>query len=151
MRFDMGNMTVSTIFSLLLLVKSFFCKTLILLKRDIFCFTCPGKVKMWPKEVKSGIFEFKTSQNFRSSLLRSSIAISGQMGRGCPHPQLRSSMVNSRCWRGSRAKWREGGSVLVPLSNWRADKQVPNRRGLKCKSMETHFLSFHRNKKWVKK
>ena len=43
--------------------------------------TCPGKVKMWPKVVKSDIVIFRVSRSFRLSLLRSSISIRGQMSR----------------------------------------------------------------------
>ena len=37
-------------------------KKKILPKRNIFCLTCPGKVKIWLKVVKSGMFRFKTSK-----------------------------------------------------------------------------------------
>ena len=73
-------------FALSLLVQKLFAKNVIFPERSIFCLTCPGKVKMWTKEVKSYMVRFKTSRSFRLSLLRSSISIRGQSSRGSPPP-----------------------------------------------------------------
>ena len=60
------------------------CKTLILPKSNFF--TCPEKVKMWPKVVKSDMVRFRTPQTSHSSLLRSLLQIGDKQARGCPPP-----------------------------------------------------------------
>ena len=64
--------------------------------------TCPGKVKMWPKVVKSGLVRFKTSLFFCLLLLQGSISIKGQTSRGVATPTPRCSLGwwNRRCGRG---------------------------------------------------
>ena len=79
-------------FSLSSLVQQLFAKSLSSQKRNIF-FTCPGKVKMYPKVVKLGIIRFTTPRSFRLSLMRSSISIRGQTSRGHPPPQVCSRMA----------------------------------------------------------
>ena len=73
------------------------CKKADLLKSNIFSFTYPGKVKMWPKVINSGMVIFKTSQPFRLFLFRSSISIGGQTSRGWRgrggNPGVRSRMA----------------------------------------------------------
>ena len=71
------------------------CKNVDLTKKQHFCWTFPGKVTMRPEVVKSEMVGFKTSQAFRSSLLRNSITIKVQVsweGGGTPH-QARSRMA----------------------------------------------------------
>ena len=53
------------------------CKNVDLTEKQHFCLTFPGKVKMRPKVVKSWMVGFKTSEAFRSLLLRNSITIRG--------------------------------------------------------------------------
>ena len=64
------------------LLQELFAKTLTLLKVNFSCLTCPGKAKMWPKVVKSGMVGFKISQPFCSLLSQSSIVIRGQVNWG---------------------------------------------------------------------
>ena len=73
-------------FSLSLLFQKLFAQTLIFRKGSIVCLTCPGKVKMWPKVVKSGVAIFRTSRTFRLFLLRSSISTRGKRDEGAPSP-----------------------------------------------------------------
>ena len=54
-------------------------KNVDLTKKQHFCLTFPGKVKMRSNVVKSGMVGFRTFQAFRSSLLRNSITIRRQM------------------------------------------------------------------------
>ena len=70
------------------------CKNVDLTKQQHFCLTFPGKVKMRPNVVKSGMVGFRTSQTFRSPLLRNSIIILGanELGGG-GHNQVRSRMA----------------------------------------------------------
>ena len=49
-----------------------------IIEKQLFLFDLPENDKMWPKVVKSSIVEFRTSQIFRSSLMRSSDASRGQ-------------------------------------------------------------------------
>ena len=74
------------------------CKNVDLTKKQHFCLTFPGKVKMRPKVVKSGMVGFRTSQAFRSPLLRNSITIRGQMNWRGWHPTPRCGLG----WRNSR-------------------------------------------------
>ena len=87
-------------FFLSFLVQKLFAKKLIFQKCIIFCLACPGKVKMWPKIVKSGMGRFKTSRSFRWSLLQSSISIRGQASRGVLPPRCGLGWRNRRCGRG---------------------------------------------------
>ena len=70
---------VLNVFSLSLLVPKLLAKSVGTTKSNFFCLICPGKVKMLPNVVKSGMVGFRTCQTFRLSLLRSFIAIRGRM------------------------------------------------------------------------
>ena len=63
------------------------CKNVDLTKKQHFCSTFPGKIKMRSKVVKSEIVGFRTSQAFRSPLLRNyHNKGANEMGAAPPHP-----------------------------------------------------------------
>ena len=72
-----------------------------------FCLPCPGKVKVWPKVVESGMFWFRTSQTSHWSLLRNCLAITGQTSSGYPRrgflgwrkKQLRARVTGPFTWK----------------------------------------------------
>ena len=75
-------------FFLSFLAQKLFEKYLIFLKSNIFCLTCPGQVKMWPKVVKSDMVRFRTSR-------QAVYELGGKRAGGGnhPHPQVRSRMA----------------------------------------------------------
>ena len=65
------------------------CKNADLTKKQHFCLTFPGKVKVISKVVKSGMVGLRTSRNFRSPWLRNSLSQLGAnelVGMAPPHP-----------------------------------------------------------------
>ena len=94
-------------FSLSFSFQKLFAKSWSYQKSTLFCLTCPGKFKMWPKVVKLDMVRFRASRSFHLSLLLSSISNRGQTSRGwggnhSPPPRCSLGRRNRRCGRGLR-------------------------------------------------
>ena len=125
-------------FSLSFLVQKLFAKNLIFPKSNFFCLTCPGKVKMWPKVVKSGLVRFKTSLFFCLLLLQGSISIKGQTSRGVATPTLRCSLGwwNRRCGRGLM-----NFDCIGPLKDKKCSWNPGDQSGALTISVFLHFMA----------